>query len=71
MKKMKSPTSMRNGRFHHPKCRGKVQEKAMLYTHSSKMPGPSPNFLITPKKKVKKSKNCKKRGGEGWQGSNP
>jgi hypothetical protein len=24
--KMKSPNSMRNGRFHLPKCRGKVQK---------------------------------------------
>jgi hypothetical protein len=25
------------------------QKMGVLYTHSSKMPGPSPNFLITPK----------------------
>jgi hypothetical protein len=25
-KKMKSPSSMRNGRFHPPKCKGKVQK---------------------------------------------
>jgi hypothetical protein len=26
LKKIKSPSSMRNGRFHSPKCRGKVQK---------------------------------------------
>jgi hypothetical protein len=58
-KKMKSLSSMRNGRFHPPKCRGKVQKIGVLYTHSPKMLGPSPNFLITPKKKLKKPKNCR------------
>jgi hypothetical protein len=54
MKKMKSPSSMRNGRFHPSICRGKVQEMGVLYTHSSQMSGPSPNFLIKPKKKPPK-----------------
>jgi hypothetical protein len=45
-KKIKSPNSMRNGRFYPPKCRGKVQKMRVLYTHSPKMLGPSPNFLI-------------------------
>jgi hypothetical protein len=36
---------MKNGRFHPSKCRGKYQKMGVLYTHSSKMPGPSPNFL--------------------------
>jgi hypothetical protein len=40
-KKMKSPNSMRNGRFHPPKCRGKLQKMGVLYIHSSKMLGPS------------------------------
>ena len=40
-KKMKSPSSMRNGRFHTPKYRGKLQKMGVLYTHSSKMLGPS------------------------------
>jgi hypothetical protein len=30
---MKSISSMRNGRFHPPKYRGKVQKMGMLYTH--------------------------------------
>jgi hypothetical protein len=54
---MKSPSSMRNGRFHPPKCRGKVQKMGVLYTHSPKMPGPSPN---TKNKKLKNPKNWKK-----------
>jgi hypothetical protein len=40
-KKMKSPSSMRNGIFHLCKCRGKLQKMGVLYTHSFKMPGPS------------------------------
>jgi hypothetical protein len=44
MEKMKSPRSMRNGRFH----------MEVLYTHSPKMLGPFPNFFITPKKLKKK-----------------
>jgi hypothetical protein len=52
-KKVKSPSSMRNGRFHLLKCRGQVQ-KTRVYIHSPKIPGPSPNFFIIPKK----SKNC-------------
>jgi hypothetical protein len=31
-KKMKSLSSMRNGRFHTPKCRGKLQKMGVLYT---------------------------------------
>ena len=48
--KIKSPSSMRNGKIHSPKCRGNLQKMEVLYTHSPKMLGPSPNFLITPKK---------------------
>jgi hypothetical protein len=40
-KKMKSPSSMRNGRFHPPKCRFKLQKMGELYTRSFKMPSPS------------------------------
>jgi hypothetical protein len=61
---MKSPSSMTNGSFHPPKCRGKVQKMGMLYTHSSEMLGPSPNFLITPKKSQRKLKNWKKGGSQ-------
>jgi hypothetical protein len=32
-KKIKSPSSMGNGRFDTPKCRGKVQKMGVLYTH--------------------------------------
>jgi hypothetical protein len=53
---MKSPSSITNGRFHRP--RDKLQKIGVLYTHSTKMLGPSPNFLIIPKK-IKKSKNSK------------
>jgi hypothetical protein len=37
----------------------------VLYTHSPKMLGPSPIFLITPKKKVKKIQKLQKRGRQG------
>jgi hypothetical protein len=47
-KKVKSPNSMRNGRFNTSKYRGKHQKMGVLYTHSSKIPGP---FLKLPKKK--------------------
>jgi hypothetical protein len=53
---MKSLSPMKNGRFHPPKCKGKVQKIEVLYTHSPKMPSPSPNFLIIPKKKLKEIK---------------
>jgi hypothetical protein len=36
-KEMKSPSSMRNGRFHPSKCRGKVQKMGVLYTHFPKI----------------------------------
>jgi hypothetical protein len=35
-RKMKSPSSMRNGKFDTSKCRGKVQKMEVLYTHPSK-----------------------------------
>jgi hypothetical protein len=58
-KKMKSSSSMRNGRFHPPKCRGKVPKMGVLYTRSPKIPSPSPNFY---KYKRKKAKIIGKRG---------
>jgi hypothetical protein len=53
---MKSPSSMRNGRFHTPKYRGKVQKMEVLYIHSSKMPiNKQPQNLQKKKKKKRKS----------------
>jgi hypothetical protein len=49
---MKSPSSMKNGRFHPPKYRGKVQKMGVLYTHSPKISGPSPISFIISKRKV-------------------
>jgi hypothetical protein len=40
---------MKNERFHPSKYRDKVQKMDVLYTHSSKMLGPSPNSLIKSK----------------------
>jgi SET domain-containing protein len=57
---MKSPSSIRNGRFHPSKCRGKVQKMGVMCTHFPKMSGP--NFLIILQKK-KKTKKIGKRGG--------
>jgi hypothetical protein len=48
-RKMKSPRSKRNGRFHPSKYKGKVQKMLVLYIHSSEMRGPSPKFFIIPK----------------------
>jgi hypothetical protein len=54
---------MRNGRFNTAKCRGKLQKMGVLFTHSFKKIGPSPNFLISLKKNIIlfifKSKNSK------------
>jgi hypothetical protein len=47
LKKMKSPSSMRNGRFN----TSKLQKIGVLYTHCSKRPGPFPKL---PKKKFEK-----------------
>jgi hypothetical protein len=52
-KKVKSPISMRNGTFNTSKCRGKLQKKGVLYTHSSKSPSPFPKL---PKKNPKNKK---------------
>jgi hypothetical protein len=58
---MKSPRSMRNGRFDTPWCRGKVQRIEVFYTHPQKKPRPLQHaraykFFLKkiPKKKVKK-----------------
>jgi hypothetical protein len=50
---MKSPSSMRNGRFDTPKYRGKVQKMGALYTHLPKklMPLQHERALKNPKKK--------------------
>jgi hypothetical protein len=37
---MKSPSSMRIGRFHTSKCRGKLQKMGVLYKHPLKKPRP-------------------------------
>jgi hypothetical protein len=58
--KIKSPSSMCNARFHPPKCRSKVQRMGMLYTRSSKIPSPFPNFQKYKNKKM--LKNLKKGG---------
>jgi hypothetical protein len=51
-KKVKSTICMRNGRFHIPKCKGKLQKMGVLYIHSH---GPFPKFN-------KKDKFYKKNG---------
>jgi hypothetical protein len=55
---MKSPSSIRNGRFHPSMCRGKVQKMGVMCTHFPKMSGP--NFLIILQKKKKKPKKLEK-----------
>ena len=52
---------MRNGRFHPPKCRGKLQKMGVLHIHSPKRLGP---FSKLPKKVYKNSKKFKKGGTE-------
>jgi hypothetical protein len=63
---MKSPSSMRNGRSHIPKCRGKLQKMGLVYTHHPKKPRPflyAKAFNFFNKKEAqKKKKNCKKKG---------
>jgi hypothetical protein len=44
LKKVKSPLSMNFGRISTSKCRGKLQKKGVLYTHSPKALGHFPNF---------------------------
>jgi hypothetical protein len=47
-KKVKSPNSMRNGRFDTSNCRGKLEKMGVLFTHSPTSLGPFPKL---PKKK--------------------
>jgi hypothetical protein len=49
-RKMKSPSSMRNGILNTSKCRGKFQKMGVMFTHSPKMLGPSPKFQKKNKK---------------------
>jgi hypothetical protein len=54
---MKSPSSMKNGRFNTSKCRGKLQKMGVLYIHSSKRLGPFsklPKLLFFFKRKKKR-----------------
>jgi hypothetical protein len=56
-KKIKYPSSMRNGRCNTPKCRGKVQKFGVLYTHFAKYHGQPQR---TPPQKKKPKKNGKR-----------
>jgi hypothetical protein len=49
---MKSPSSMTNGRFHTPKCRGKFQKMGVLKHTPPRSPGPC--YMQGPIKKYKK-----------------
>jgi hypothetical protein len=60
-KKVKSPNSMRNGRFDTSKCRGKLEKMGVLCTFSLKSPGPFPKLPINFLKKIQKFQ--KKRPG--------
>jgi hypothetical protein len=57
-KKVKSPNSMRNGRFNTSKCRGKLEKMGVLCTHSPKSPGPI--FKLPIKDLNKNKKDLKK-----------
>jgi hypothetical protein len=62
-KKVKSPNSVRNGRFDTSKCRGQLEKMGVLCTHFPKSPGPFPKL---PKKKIQKNiKNSKQKGQSG------
>jgi hypothetical protein len=56
---MESPSFMKNGRFHPPKYRDKVQKMGVMCTHSLKMPGPSLDNSKTKKKKIGKKEGCR------------
>jgi hypothetical protein len=43
-KKVKSPNSMRNGRFDTSKCRGKLEKMGVLCTRSPKCTSPFPKL---------------------------
>jgi hypothetical protein len=59
-KKVKSPNSMRNGRFYTSKCRGKIEKIGVLCTHSPISLGPFPKLPIIYKKKNLKFKKKEK-----------
>jgi hypothetical protein len=60
---MKSPISMRNGRFNTSKVRlGKLQKMGVLYTHSPKMPGSTSYSQKIKIKSNQKSNQIKKIG---------
>jgi hypothetical protein len=58
-KKIKSPNSMRNGRFDTSKYRGKLDKMGVLCTNSPIIPGP---FSKLPNKNLKKIKKIQKKG---------
>jgi hypothetical protein len=68
-KKVKSPISMRNGRFNTSMCRGKLQKMEVLYTHSPKMPGCSSK--VPKLKKLKNWKTCIAKGACAVAGGQP
>jgi hypothetical protein len=53
VKKLKSPSSMKNGRFHPPKCRGKFQKNESVVHPFSQNATP---ILITHQKKKEEEK---------------
>jgi hypothetical protein len=52
-KEVKSPNSMRNGRFDTSKCRGKLEKMGVLCTHSPKRRSPFPKLPQKIKIKIK------------------
>jgi hypothetical protein len=52
-KEVKSPNSMRNGRFDTSKCRGKLEKMGVLCTHSPQSPRPLAHTPKLPKNKIK------------------
>jgi hypothetical protein len=61
-KKVKSPNSMRNGRFDTSKCRGKLEKMGVLCTHSPKSPSPFPKLPKKNLKKIQKIQKIQKKG---------
>jgi hypothetical protein len=60
-KKMKSLSSMKNGRFHHPKCWEKLPKNGSAVYPFSQNARP---ILITQNKSKKKYQNYKQKGGQ-------
>jgi hypothetical protein len=58
-KKIKSPSSMKNGRFNTSKWRDNFQKMGVLYIHSPTSPGPFPKL---PKINSKNKLKFKKKG---------